>query len=89
MDVQDKAFSNLRAAYDANKCSGPLQPAAEVRELVSRAMDRVQHVFSETGYALDQCDIAHACEAAIYAYFKGSNPSFRAVLRAAETLGEG
>jgi hypothetical protein len=88
MNANEVSFANLRAAYDANLTAGPLQKAAEVREAVTLAMDAVQRLLG-AGYRLDQCDRAHECEAAIYAYLKASNPNLRAVLTAAERLGEG
>lgn len=74
MDDIGNPFRYLRACADSAP-EGTHEVAKEVRQVISNAMDELQRGLLLVGLKVNQCDAAHACEAAMYAYVKASNPN--------------
>jgi hypothetical protein len=70
---ENTAFANLRACAD-DAPEGTYEQAKQIRQAIAVAMDKLQARLKDAGLVVDQCDAAHACEAAMYAYAKRSNP---------------
>jgi hypothetical protein len=72
----ETAFQNLRACCDEAP-AGTYEQAKQIRQAISDAM---QDGLRALGLKNDNCDIAHACEAAMYEYVKRCNPNTDALI---------